>query len=48
VPQRGEVSVALLYGYTEEIDLVGPQGQSGSNFYHPLAARRDRPGGTSG
>jgi iron complex transport system substrate-binding protein len=29
VPQRGEVSVALLYGYAEEIDLVGPQSQYG-------------------
>lgn len=29
VPQRGEVTVALLYGYAEEIDLVGPQSQYG-------------------
>jgi ABC-type Fe3+-hydroxamate transport system substrate-binding protein len=29
VLQRGEVSVALLDGYAEEIDLVGPQSQYG-------------------
>jgi len=29
VPQRGEVRVAMLYGYAEEIDLIGPQSQYG-------------------